>query len=244
MGQLLSAGLAYAPWHHPFDQPTPGAMHRILSLALLAAALTFSACDVIWNHGDGDDPVLLPLDDGNRWIMEFTRTDAEGTLIETFTDTLSVVGDTTVSGEHWAEVRCSQDSNSCIPGGFYTNRDDGVWKWDDPSSDEAPYLLYKYPATIGDTYDLPGSANFSVTVLGTDAPVETPAGTLLAYHYELDTDEAYGHPVSEGAGRLDRYLVPDQGFAFIGCSFLAPNDEGELVIAQEFDWQLIAFETP
>jgi hypothetical protein len=216
---------------------------RIL-LPLLFCPLLFTGCD-FWDHGGDGEPnesVLLPLDAGNQWVMAFTRFDAEGALVESTTDTLRVVGDTTVAGERWAEIRCAQAPIGCIPGGFYANREDGVWKWSDPSSDEAPYLLYKFPAEAGDAYELPDDQNFTVTVRGTDEPVEVPAGTLSAYHYEFDTEGLSGLPVSEGAGRLDRYLVPDQGFAFIGCSYLSLNENGELDSPRPFNWELIAFE--
>lgn len=217
-----------------------------IAFSLLVGSVLFTGCD-LWHHGGDDDEeptesVLLPLDVGNQWVMAFTRFDAEGNLTESYTDTLRVVGDTTVAGERWAEINCTQTLAGCIPRGFYANRDDGVWKWAGPASDAAPYLLYKSPAEAGDTYELPGDENFTVTVLGTDVPVDVPAGMLSAYHYELDTEEAAGYPVSEGAGRLDRYLVPGQGFAFIGCAYLTLNEDGELDSPRPFSWELIAFE--
>lgn len=214
-------------------------------LSLLVLALFLPGCD-LWNHGgDTDDPVLLPLDDGAVWVMAFTQTNAEGEVTRTLTDTLRVVGGLRVEGERWAEVACSEfRSIGCIPGGFYTNREDGVWKWAGPDSDEAPYLLYKYPARIGTTYELPGRTNFTVTVLGRNVPVETPAGTFRSYHYELDTDEANGYPIREGDGRLDRFLIPGQGFAFIGCSYLGSSDSGELVLRSRLEWRLISFDAP
>jgi hypothetical protein len=174
--------------------------------------------------------------------MAFTRFDPQGAPTESYTDTLRVVADTTVAGERWAEVRCTETRSGCIPGGFYANREDGVWKWTDPSSDAAPYLFYKYPAETGDTYQLPDDANFTVTVRGAEELVEVPAGTLSAYHYELDTDEVAGYPVSEGADRLQRYLAPGVGFAFIGCSYLSINEDNELDNPRPFHWELIAFE--
>lgn len=214
---------------------------RIL-LALLVSSALFVGCDND-DPTDGDsDPVLLPLDVGNQWVMAFTRFDAEGTLIDSSTDTLRVVGDTTVAGERWAEIQGPTRLANIFLGGFYTNRDDGVWKWEDPSSDEAPYLLYKYPADVDDTYELPGTENFTVTVLGTDEPFDTPAGTLSAYLYELNTDFTAGHPVAEGAGRFERYLVPGQGFAFVGCAYLSLNENGELDSPRPLNWELIAFE--
>ena len=211
-------------------------------LSLLVLVLLLPGCD-LWDHGGEtpDRPALLPLAEGNVWIMAFTRFDADGHLTEAYTDTLRVVGDTTIAGERWAEVRCAQTPVGCIPGGYYANREDGVWKWYGPDSDEAPYLLYKYPAETGDTYVLPGSANFTVTVRGTKEPIEVPAGPVVAYHYELDTDEVANLPVSEGAGRLQRYLAPGHGFVSIGCAYLSFNDDGELDNPRPFRWELIAF---
>lgn len=216
-------------------------------LSLLFCSVVFAGCD-LWtpggdDPGDGDDaPVLLPLATGNTWVMAFSRFDAEGNLTQSYTDTLRVASDTTIAGERWAEIRCSQTPSGCIPGGFYANRDDGVWKWNGPGSDAAPYLLYKYPAEIGDTYPLPEEPNSTVTVIGTEEPLEVPAGTLSAHHYELDTEETAGFPIAEGAGRLQRYLVPGLGFAFIGCAYLTPTDDGELDNPRPFHWELIAFE--
>lgn len=214
-------------------------------LSLLALVLLLPGCD-LWDHGGEtpDRPALLPLAEGTAWTMAFTRTNAEGEVTEATTDTLRVVGSIRVEGERWAEVACSRSRATCIPGGFYANREDGVWKWRGPDSDETPYLLYKYPARVGATYELPGRNNLTVTVLGRNMPIETPAGTLRAYHYELDTDMAYDFPVREGDGRFDRFLVPGRGFAFIGCSYLRTSDSGELVLHSRLDWQLIAVLTP
>jgi hypothetical protein len=214
---------------------------RIL-LPLLLCSVLFVGCDSSTPDGGETEPlVLLPLDVGNEWVMAFTRYDEDGTLTESYTDTLRVVGDTTVAGERWAEIRCAQTPTGCIPGGFYSNREDGVWRWYGPGSDVAPYLLYKYPADVGDTYEQPsGFIDFNMTVRGTDAPVDTPAGTLLAYHYVLDADSVNGSPVPDEVGQLDRYLVPGQGFAFIDCSYITLRDEW--VTLSEFGWELIAFE--
>lgn len=221
---------------------------RIL-LPLLVCSLLFPSCDLWSPGGDGPgdgDPVLLPLETGNQWVMAFSRTYRIGTPnegTESYTDTLRVVSDTTIAGERWAEVACTE-SAICLPEGFYSNRADGVWKWDDPSSDQAPYLLYKYPAEVGDTYALDPCCTDVVTtvsVLGTDTPIETPAGTLPAYHYQFDTDEAYGTPVADEVGRYDRYLAPGQGFASWACSFISLRD-GEWETVAEYSWQLIAFE--
>jgi hypothetical protein len=173
--------------------------------------------------------------------MAFTRFDAEGNLTESYTDTLRVVGDTVVAGERWAEIRCTQTPADCIPGGFYTNREDGVWKWEIESDEGSPHLLYKYPAEPGDTYALPpGFTDFHMDVLDTEASVETPAGSLLAYHYQLVVEEALGSPIPDEIGRLSRYLVPGQGFASIDCSYISLREEWETVV--EFGWELIAFE--
>jgi len=211
-----------------------------IALALLVSSVLFVGCDN--NDPDDPEPALLPLDVGNQWVMALTRFDAEGTLTDADTDTLRVVGDTTVAGERWAEIQGSTPLANTFLGGFYSNRDDGVWKWEDPSSDEPPYLLYKYPADVDDTYELPGTANYTVTVLGTDEPFNTPAGTLSAYLYELDTDFTAGYPVAEGAGRFERYLVPGQGFAFFECAYLSLNEDGELANPRRSVWELIAFE--
>lgn len=216
-------------------------------LSLLLFALVLVGCD----SGDPvDEPppqVLLPLEVGNAWVMAFTRTHRPGTPDETsesHTDTLRVVRDTTVAGERWAEIRCSDAITPCFPGGFYSNREDGVWKWRDPRSpDTEPHLLYRYPAAPGDTYEQPSSiADISMTVLSTDARVETPSGSLSAYHYQLDADTYHGieNPIPDEVGRVSRYLVPGQGFASIDCSYLAFL--GEWKTASAFRWELISFE--
>lgn len=221
-------------------------MAQRIFLSLLFCSVVFTGCD-LWESSGGDGPepsVLLPLDEDNYWVMAFTRFDDEGTLTESYTDTLHVVGDTTVAGERWAEVACTE-SAICFPEGFYSNREDGVWKWNDPSSDQEPYLLYKYPAEVGDTYAQNPCCTDVVTtvsVLGTSTPIETPAGTLLAYHYQFDTDEVNGIPVADEVGRYDRYLVPGQGFASFACWFITLRD-GEWETVSEYNWQLIAFES-
>lgn len=211
-------------------------------LALLVSSALFVGCDSNETDGDDSTPVLLPLDVGNQWVMAFTRIDVlGGTPTETSTDTLRVVGDTTVAGERWAEIQGPTQLANRFLGGFYTNRDDGVWKWEGPSSDEAPHLLYKYPAEPGDTYALPpGYTDFYMEVLDTEASVETPAGSLLAYHYQFVIEEALGSPIPDDVGRLSRYLVPGQGFASFDGSYISLREEWETVA--EIGWELIAFE--
>ncbi len=220
------------------------------ALLLALAALTLAACDandptldlLLPDTDDSSEPSdaldLLPLAVGNRWITDFIQTD--GTVTETTADTLTVVRDTVIAGERWAEVEGSRDRRS-IPAGWYTNRESGVWKWLDVEEDE-PYLLYAYPADEGDTYTLPGRSNFTVTVADTAVPVEISSGTFSGILYELDTDEAYGYPVSDGEGRLDRILIPGRGFAFIGCAYLGQPGDGGLVVTKRLDWHVRSFE--
>jgi len=237
---------AYPSWHHLYHS-TFGVMTLRIAFSLLVCSLFFTSCD-LWHHGgddEPDEPVLLPLDVGNQWVMEFTRTFYSplpdgGTETETYTDTLIAVTDTMVAGERWTEIQCTR-SSICIPEGYYTNRDDGVWKWAGPEFDTAPYLIYKYPAETGESYLVGNSDPLTVTVVGTEVPVETPAGTLSAYYYEFSVDELLDIPVPDDVGSFDRFLAPGLGFAFIGCSFVRLRD-GEWQTASEFDWQLVAFE--
>ncbi|MEM1043523.1 MAG: hypothetical protein AAGI91_12950 [Bacteroidota bacterium] len=217
-----------------------------LPLFLALAALTLAACDsndpAPPSADDLAPATLLPLDIGNRWITDFVRTDADGNVTEQTADTLTVVRDTVLAGETWFRIEGTLGSAS-IPDGWYANREDGVWKWNDLENDEA-YLIYQFPADEGDAYRIPGRAGFEVTVADADFPVETSQGTFSGILYEWDTEEAYGFPVSEGAGRFDRVMIPGRGFGFIGCSYLSSRgDPNGLVVSQRLDWDVVAFET-
>ena len=210
-------------------------------LLLALAALTLAACDSTdpASPPDVDDlpPAevdLLPLDIGNRWITEVIEAEPDGTVTERTADTLTVVRDTVVAGERWFKIEGSRRNRS-IPGGWYTNRKNGVWKSSADTSVADPYLMYAYPADQGATYAIPGRQGFTVTVADTAFTAEISNGAFSGYLYEWDTEEAFGFTVAEGAGRLDRVLIPGVGFGFIGCGYLGPRENEELVLTKRLD---------
>ncbi len=218
----------------------------LLSLAL---PFLFLGCDA----SDPADPVtppieanaeILPLDIGNRWVVEETRTDVFSGSVTVAPDTFTVVGGTLIGDEVWYEVE-----GSWLVDGFHTYRSDGVWRWNDLDGDEAPYLVYKYPAEPGDTYTFVRDADAATTatVVATDVPITTPAGTFSAYHYRFEItsittgpeDGPMTLPVEDGV--YDQYLIPDQGFGLL-TAFELGRAEGSAEVLRpvtDLEWALV-----
>jgi hypothetical protein len=100
--------------------------------------------------------------------------------------TIEVYGDTVLEGRAWYQLALSQ---------FQANLSDGLNLWVG-----FPRLIYKYPATVGDSVDT-GSA--MVTIVSVNESKTVPAGTYSCYHYRAR--------FYESGNQLNDYYAPGIG---------------------------------
>ncbi|MEM8598533.1 MAG: hypothetical protein AAGF99_01320 [Bacteroidota bacterium] len=205
---------------------------------LLVLSITLSACDLSDEPSPDDVPVLLPLAVGNEWVTDYSEEWIDRDLPgRSLVDTIRVVSAMTIAGETWYEVQ--NGGGSGFPDGLYTNRRDGVHQAanmfsppelpDSVSVPEAAFLIYKFPAQVGDTYE--AYDGIQVTVVDTRAPVTLPFGTFEAYVYEFRPTQAWfdgARPemsigFEEGAGVHYVYLVPELGYLDYQVPWVSTN---------------------
>ena len=129
---------------------------------------------------------LIPLQVGNTWVHRTRIIDARDNGIRSEeTDTLTVVGDTLVSGERWYSIRSTFGSF------LATNREDGYWTSLPPEIGPLkPTLGYKYPAEVGETFMRPSwPDSATIRVISLDTTVTVELGTFTAAHYAQISEE-------------------------------------------------------
>jgi len=148
----------------------------------------------------GDRSVIVPLEIGTRWVYRHTVTDVNAdTVISVTMDTLRVLRDTMIEGQLWAIMSWSDQAWANLP--------DGNWIWYEYEYPPAePYLMARFPASVGDEYvsDFAGEVS-NVTVADTALRVSVPWGTIETYHYvfrsvagEIESE----HYFAPGVGRI------------------------------------------
>ncbi len=107
--------------------------------------------------------------------------------------------------ELWYAVCDIIGIDSTCGGKTLANRRDGLWQlvMDGGLPEVGPFLSFKYPATVGDTYSWP-SGN-TITVVATDTVIVVPAGTFECYHY------GWAFPGAADAPYYDFFLAPGIG---------------------------------
>jgi hypothetical protein len=125
------------------------------------------------------DSVILPLTIGNQWITNVIEYNENGQVVDEYTGTGIVVGDTVINSWNWYFLE--SDTGMTTDTSSWTNKTDGAWARTD-STGEPETLMLKYPAIAGESYPV---YDVTVTVESIDASVTVPAGTFTCYYYRM-----------------------------------------------------------
>lgn len=146
------------------------------SIVILATLL---ACLVPHCKKDSNNPTnnpiigsIVPLKVGNSWTFRVSIYDTNGVILSTSMFTNSITRDTTIGNEKWFGLESI----------WVINRTDGLWS---RTSGGNPYLVFKYPANVNDSYNSNGD---NVVVTSTNYPVTVPRGQFTCYVYTIASD--------------------------------------------------------
>ncbi|MBC8144388.1 MAG: hypothetical protein H7X80_02315 [bacterium] len=158
---------------------------HILFIAALALALGSAACNS-GTQPDAIDIEILPLDNGNQWIGDYTVYDSTGAVLRRGVDTTRLENGRVLGVDRFGLLADHR---------VVTNRDGGLYI----GSDDAPadqWLYLKYPAQSGArsvrSSGLDGGRAVIVNLISTNESITVGAGTFATYHYETtETNNAY-----------------------------------------------------
>jgi hypothetical protein len=148
---------------------------------------------------------LWPLKTGNTWSFSAVAYDSTGTVTQSGSGSLVVTADTLVGDETWYH----------ISGGgsvFYTNRSDGIWGMSTGTSGIFQGLFFKYPVSIGDSWNFGGDQIF---LQSADTVITVPAGTFHCYEYRMSMSDYYYFCPGVGFIAEDSYSTTNSGSLYI-----------------------------
>jgi hypothetical protein len=135
---------------------------------------------------------IWPLAMGNSWTLRSEVYDSNGVLLDSSAFSFWVKKDTIINS-----TNCYMLFEMAIPLATYNmNKSDGLWSLYMSTSYQSSYLIYKYPATVGDQYSAPATidgvtATVNYKLISTNASVSVPAGNFNCYQYQY-TDSSGG----------------------------------------------------
>lgn len=192
-------------------------------LSLLAAILFLAACDTASVDPEENDlPALIPFEVGTTWVLDRVGTNAHGDVTSTTTDTLRVVDHFSYQEEEWIKLAGSSSALSIVRG-FYVLREDGYHRslTDPRDSSAEPYLFLRYPAEVGDSYELPGAepapiawGPIAVHIGSLADPVSTGMGTIPTIRYTFEPGIIYYQyePYEVVNATYNVRMAPEHGF--------------------------------
>jgi hypothetical protein len=146
---------------------------------------------------------------GNIWIMRDDLYDSTGGIWHTALDTTIIGRDTLIKNDTWRQMVGTKY--------FWLNKADGLWRYDADVTD-APELLLKYPAAVGDSWNfMQGASTSRVTVVSLSVAITVPAGTFDCYCYRINIS-------ATSADYEDYYVKP--GLGMIKYVYYTPNSAG------------------
>jgi hypothetical protein len=174
----------------------------------------FSSCKTSHSlaNSSQNDQQILPLKVGDTWVFRYTHFDTTGAIQKTVYDTLMISTDTLVAGDTWYEF-------STHNGRFYTNKPDGLWMMAGGTYPITPTLLYKYPASVGDSWNTSyaNSMTLQVSVEQVNVSLTVPQGKYPCYEYRT----SYNSKPQE-----DDYFCP--GVGFIADDYYSYTNSGRM----------------
>ena len=152
-------------------------------LTTLALIILLNCCcskDEPTSSPEPEKSALIPLEIGNVWQYVDTLF-GEPPRISAITESVDVVQE--LNGQTWYRTQQKAVSDGVTYSFEYLtcNRADGYYWLPLSNADTVPRLVWKYPAEIGDTFNLQGSAR--TIVKSTNAVITSPAGTFSCYLY-------------------------------------------------------------
>jgi hypothetical protein len=147
---------------------------------------------------------IIPLKTGAAWWYNQFSYDSSGNITNTLLDSTGwlVSRETTMSGEKWF----------FLAGAFAANRGGGFWIHDGSS----PYLYFKYPASVGDTWI--SLSGIQVSLTSTNASVSLQHKTYVCYRYQM---RKWGYLIADwlvqpgfGVVSLEAYATPPGGVTY------------------------------
>lgn len=138
-----------------------------------------------------ENKVIFPLKVGNYWIFSSNYYDSSGSSMSSTFDTISIKDYININSEKWFYLNLSNDV-------VVTNKDGGVWIWEDWNYGESPNLLFKYPGKINDSF-LGGVNQSPTSIEGINIAVNVSAGNFQCYYYKIryasgETENYYVSP--------------------------------------------------
>ena len=169
-----------------------------------------------------DKDVIVPLEVGNQWV--YRATPFPGAAARPG-DTITVIGEDSIGGTSWHAVRLSDVSSfTGVPTIIHwSNRADGLWARVESEPGRLLYesLFAKFPAKVGDRYEIPWigvGITVVVTVESVGDTICVPAGTfeVNAYSFSVNPDRYGGERdyFSPGIGLVKKVGItsdPDLG---------------------------------
>jgi len=170
--------------------------------------------------------VIIPLKIGNTWNYSRTVYDSTGFVYYTDNIISSVQRDTIINYTKWYGF-------TDAPGSVYfTNKLDGYWALQTIAypyfPNDTSFIVYEYPAHVGDIY---GSPNSPREVVSVDEHITVSAGEFEVIHivttfigsnnYQLDSYEIY---ITPGIGIIKRMQL---GKKYDGTKFVVYKYELE-----------------
>lgn len=154
-------------------------------------------CKEIVDPGQTDKPVntsvIMPLKVGNSWTYK-------SITIDTLTnDTTSVVMINTIQSE---KIIGNEKWFVDNLHGLVINRTDGLWS---VLNENDTTFLAKYPAVVGDTFNVHQYYQSVMRVISTDSVMQTEAGTFQCYVYFN----------SDSNGQSVQFYAPDIGLVYL-----------------------------
>lgn len=182
----------------------------LLAIAALTMMIAVSCGDDENSLCVGDENVIVALSLESIWIYRVSdyTNDSLHTPIRTITDTVMIVGDTTIEGDEWFITSIEDE--------LWANRSDGFWVWKDFDDDVSePYLAIKFPAALSQKYPVPVEDIHpdTMTIADMMAVTSVPYGTLTAISYRQDTYQDTLLSVVfyvRGIGKIKEITIPDR----------------------------------
>ncbi|MBC8044727.1 MAG: hypothetical protein IAF08_14920 [Rhizobacter sp.] len=150
---------------------------KALIITLLALSALVSSCKE--NTGTSVDTAsssqIIPLEIGNQWIYKNVYYDSLGAITFDALDTVTIIKDTTISGEKWFRLQGSVGYSFDV-----IHRADGYYYYGDGGA----ILQYKYPANLNERYQTYVATPTDTMVVASFNSVTTvQAGTYTCYQY-------------------------------------------------------------
>lgn len=149
---------------------------KVLIITLLAVSAFVSSCkeNTATSIDTAENSQIIPLEIGNQWIYKNVYYDSAGTPTLNVLDTVTIIKDTTISGEKWFRLQGSVGYSYDV-----IHRADGYYYYGGGA-----ILQYKYPANLNERYQTYIATPTDTMVVASFNSITTvQAGTYTCYQY-------------------------------------------------------------